>query len=761
MPADPADWPAEAQPLTKKAGRPGVGSTADAAMHWLGPVGIAALLASTFAAGGGLTALLLSLHHQPPGQAGTVSQALRNALYGELYCRHMSTRVSGLRDLGAVGDSAAAAVSAGPPLRLATRSQACPPLAGNSDVSVGGFELQPPFWRMVDIIPTFNLQVDTVSFYCERASTLGASVGIYGGGGRLLASSGRVARRHCGDAEWLDVPVAPEVFLTAGRVYYIAHLHANGTWRTARGTGNQFARTIGKHFYAEYEGNRMPMEAPAAEAWGDGISDQAALVVKSCTQGRTDGGMPEIDPDELEELEKQVRLDRTDKQGLIEKLDTAHVEEEKLRETAQELQGARSHLEGELAGVVQNLTNVTLERQRLRGTVERTVQQERQRQREREERQQAKKRREEERFQNRQASKYAFVMMAYTAPQTPERQIWGVLAMAMAIKTLSKYPLIVLTNTTEFLDGQSVAEGLRKLGAKVMPVHSVDLPSTDAKVRMQTHRWKYGYWKLQIWKMTQYKRVIWLDADAILHRGVDWLFDRPGMWAQRDDWFCKLNQPGVSSGILVLEPNVEDFYGLMKYAEGLSDLRDGDNQLINEYFTNVRHRPISLLSDVEAAYGQCMGRAPSPYLNPDGSTIWGQWNMPALVHKSGGWGNSPNNEYANACFTHNVSLQLYTVGSTTINVCQYHPLGIYWRSLFCEAAHQRIGIGVPEIAAYCDDGCWYRGAEPRNWSSVVAHRDVGDAVWCAQNATVSLGDYNGRVVGHPVLEPLPLPVSTS
>jgi len=47
---------------------------------------------------------------------------------------------------------------------------------------------------MIDVLPTFDLHVDTLSYYCERASSIGVSVGIcVGAGGQLPPLSGEHA----------------------------------------------------------------------------------------------------------------------------------------------------------------------------------------------------------------------------------------------------------------------------------------------------------------------------------------------------------------------------------------------------------------------------------------------------------------------------------------------------------------------------------------------------------------------------------------
>lgn len=299
--------------------------------------------------------------------------------------------------------------------------------------------------------------------------------------------------------------------------------------------------------------------------------------------------------------------------------------------------------------------------------------------------------------------RYAFVMMAYDEPGKQEHLL-AVLPIAQALRRLSSFPLVLLTNTTAFSDGTPVAGSMRRLNVQVLPVYKVELPSS-LKKGLMFKRWEIAYWKLQIWKLTQYEKIIWMDSDSIISRSIDWLFERPWMWAQRDDWFCKKGAAqAVCSGLMLLYPNEEDFHGLLKYAE-TAEAKHGDQELISKYFAEVRKKPISLLNDLEAAFGQCIGSADAPF---PGIVGGGSWNTPAFVHKSGGWGNTNENVYINQCFSHIVARQYYKIGSSIINVCHYHPLGAYWRSLFCDATTS-LGVHSDAIDAYCSDECWYRG----------------------------------------------------
>jgi len=265
--------------------------------------------------------------------------------------------------------------------------------------------------------------------------------------------------------------------------------------------------------------------------------------------------------------------------------------------------------------------------------------------------------------------------------------------------------------------------------------------------------WEVAFWKLQIWRLTQFEKLIWLDSDSLVSRSIDWLFQRPGMWAQRDDWYCRLKQSNVCSGIMMVYPDLADYDGLLEYAQTLKELPSGDQQLISQYFINKRHSAFNLLSDVDAAFGQCLGKAPTPYLNHDRSPVWGFWSVPAFVHKSGGWQNANDEEYSNVCFSINVTRQRYVVGNITINVCHFHPLGTYWRSHFCEAA-RILALRSPEVAVYCQDSCFYLGkksqfADWEDWN-VGSTRDLCGSL----STTIRYLDYNARLVGWPPLEAL-------
>lgn len=312
--------------------------------------------------------------------------------------------------------------------------------------------------------------------------------------------------------------------------------------------------------------------------------------------------------------------------------------------------------------------------------------------------------------------KYAFVMLAFDPPGAKGDTLWNVLPMAHAIRELSDYPLLLLTNTTHFPGGEDVNASFSRLGVHVLPVRDVPVPDSILhEYRTMPCQEKnppvcaFQFLKLQIWRLTQFDKLIWMDSDSILYRSVDDLFEKSGTWAQQDNWHCgsfvsdslsyfanrlsavagfaatrtvdwiERHLPGeakekqsddVCSGFLVLEPSEATYRNMVNYMGSQDSVPGGDQQVIADYFANVRKTPVSLLNVSTASFGQCMGRA-----------IPGNV-LPAFAHKS---------EWSNSCFQLGASQE----------TCQQVPLGQYWHNRFCKAAQVAQITQEARINSFC------------------------------------------------------------
>ena len=65
--------------------------------------------------------------------------------------------------------------------------------------------------------------------------------------------------------------------------------------------------------------------------------------------------------------------------------------------------------------------------------------------------------------------------------------------------------------------------------------------------------------KLNLWRQTQYEKLIYIDADCLVIQNVDEMMNFPSVSAVKD-----LGYDGINTGVLVLTPSDEIFEDLMK-----------------------------------------------------------------------------------------------------------------------------------------------------------------------------------------------------
>lgn len=268
------------------------------------------------------------------------------------------------------------------------------------------------------------------------------------------------------------------------------------------------------------------------------------------------------------------------------------------------------------------------------------------------------------------------------------------MATARALQRLSRYPLVVLTNATRLPGGAAVARSLAKLNAEVLPVYDVLLPHGAFPDDRSGDR--YGFWKLQIWRLTQFDKLIWLDTSAVLTRSVDWLFGRRATWSQGDGGSCGAQEgrlPG--NGIMRIDPSEAVYHHMMRFSASVPAewwrSSSGVSQYIAEYMQRMEGRPVRLLQESTASWTSCLGRIPGGVASAGGA-----WELPAYVRAT---------SEDEACFHWDLAEQLAEVEGQMVNVCHFHPLGQYWRDLFCDAAGV-VGSSTEAIEAFCDDGRW-------------------------------------------------------
>lgn len=88
--------------------------------------------------------------------------------------------------------------------------------------------------------------------------------------------------------------------------------------------------------------------------------------------------------------------------------------------------------------------------------------------------------------------------------------------------------------------------------------------------------------KLHCWRLTQFTKCVFLDADCLVVKNVDDLFERDEFSAVTDiGWPDCFN-----SGVFVYRPSLDTYARLLQFAVSQGSFDGGDQGLLNAFFSN-------------------------------------------------------------------------------------------------------------------------------------------------------------------------------
>lgn len=96
-----------------------------------------------------------------------------------------------------------------------------------------------------------------------------------------------------------------------------------------------------------------------------------------------------------------------------------------------------------------------------------------------------------------------------------------------------------------------------------------------------------AFTKINLWRQLQFSKVVYIDADIVALRAPDELFDVPHAFAAAPD----IGWPDIfNSGVMVLTPNLTDYYALTAMADKGVSFDGADQGLLNMHFKNEYYR---------------------------------------------------------------------------------------------------------------------------------------------------------------------------
>lgn len=96
-----------------------------------------------------------------------------------------------------------------------------------------------------------------------------------------------------------------------------------------------------------------------------------------------------------------------------------------------------------------------------------------------------------------------------------------------------------------------------------------------------------AFTKIALWNQTQFRKIVYLDADVVAYRAPDELFDLPHPFSAAPD----IGWPDLfNTGVLVLSPNTGDYEALVAKADKGESFDGADQGLLNQHFENNYNR---------------------------------------------------------------------------------------------------------------------------------------------------------------------------
>ncbi|KAM0992094.1 hypothetical protein ACFX13_010561 [Malus domestica] len=163
--------------------------------------------------------------------------------------------------------------------------------------------------------------------------------------------------------------------------------------------------------------------------------------------------------------------------------------------------------------------------------------------------------------------------LAYvTILHSSEAYVCGAITLARSIRqTNSTKDLVLLAD--DFITPKSI-QGLTTAGWKIKRIQRIR--SAFAK-KGSYNEWNYS--KLRVWQLTEYDKVIFIDADLLVLKNIDSFFVHQQLSAVGN------NRVLFNSGLMVVEPSNCMFEYLMQKTSKLESYNGGDQGFLNEIFT--------------------------------------------------------------------------------------------------------------------------------------------------------------------------------
>ncbi|XP_073309998.1 UDP-glucuronate:xylan alpha-glucuronosyltransferase 1-like, partial [Primulina huaijiensis] len=150
--------------------------------------------------------------------------------------------------------------------------------------------------------------------------------------------------------------------------------------------------------------------------------------------------------------------------------------------------------------------------------------------------------------------------------------VCGAIVAAQSIRMAgSSKDLVILVDDTISDHHRS---GLASAGWQIRTIQRIRNPRAEKDAY---NEWNYS--KFRLWQLTDYDKIIFIDADLLILKNIDFLFRLPEISATGNAGTL------FNSGVMVIEPSNKTFQLLMDHINEIESYNGGDQGYLNEIFT--------------------------------------------------------------------------------------------------------------------------------------------------------------------------------
>ncbi|CAI5488003.1 unnamed protein product [Closterium sp. Naga37s-1] len=158
-----------------------------------------------------------------------------------------------------------------------------------------------------------------------------------------------------------------------------------------------------------------------------------------------------------------------------------------------------------------------------------------------------------------------------TVLHSKEDYVCGAIALANSLRRSGTRADLVALVSAEI--GNFSRGGLEAAGWRLIDIERIRNPFGRAGTYNQ---WNYS--KLRLWQLTEYAKVVFVDADILVLRNMDHLFEYPELSARSN------SRRFFNSGVMVIEPSQCTFELMMENIELIQSYNGGDQGFVNDVF---------------------------------------------------------------------------------------------------------------------------------------------------------------------------------